>query len=540
MVDEEKTGGEEETEEETRKGKSLLFKLKPIVDRIPAIARPEKHVPFNQKMGWVIGMLVFYYIMTNVFLFGLDRTRTVDLFASYRAIMAGAQGTLMHLGIGPIVTGSIIMQLFTGAKIFKLDLKNEEDRAIYQGVQKFVVLIMIAVEAFPQVYGFLNPSKGLIDAIGDFPARMVIFVQLYLGSYMVFLMDEVVSKWGIGSGISLFIAAGVANSIFTGTFNWLPAKAGDTVPSGVLPKTIFFLQQSPPGSLASGSYEELLFGIRYPPNTILALIGTVAIFLIVAYVESMKIEIPLAHGRARGARGRYPIKLMYCSNIPVILMSAVLANISMFALLFWQHPMMSQAWGLGHNWMFGGYPTPAEAEQWGIQQTTPVSGLAYYCSSVQGAREWVLPLIYPEIAPVGFGGVPRPQWQVFIHVLVFVSVMVIGSYFFAKFWIETTNMGPDAVAKQIQAQGLQIPGFRRDPQVIQKVLERYIPTITGLSGILVGLLASGADLIGTVGNASGTGVLLSVGIMIQFYEAMGREQLMEMHPFLRQFMKERG
>jgi preprotein translocase subunit SecY len=152
----------------------------------------------------------------------------------------------------------------------------------------------------------------------------------------------------------------------------------------------------------------------------------------------------------------------------------------------------------------------------------------------------VLPLIYPEIAPVGFGGIHRPQWQVFGHVLVFVGFMVVGSYFFAKFWIETTNMGPDAVAKQIQAQGLQIPGFRRDPKIIQKVLERYIPTITGLSGILVGLLASGADLIGTVGNASGTGVLLSVGIMIQLYEAMGKEQLMEMHPFLRQFMKERG
>jgi len=212
----------------------------------------------------------------------------------------------------------------------------------------------------------------------------------------------------------------------------------------------------------------------------------------------------------------------------------------MFALLFWQHPMMSQAWGLGHNWMFGGYPTPTQAEQWGIQQTTPISGIAYYCSSVQGAREWVLPLIYPEIAPVGFGGIHRPQWQVFAHVGVFVSFMLVGSYFFAKFWIETTNMGPEAVAKQIQSQGLQIPGFRRDPKIIQKVLERYIPTITGLSGILVGLLAAGADLIGTVGNASGTGVLLSVGIMIQMYEAMGREQLMEMHPFLRQFMKERG
>jgi len=89
------------------------------------------------------------------------------------------------------------------------------------------------------------------------------------------------------------------------------------------------------------------------------------------------------------------------------------------------------------------------------------------------------------------------------------------------------------VAEQIMNQGMQIPGFRREPKVLKRVLERYIPVVTVLSGAVVGILAAGADLIGTVGNTSGTGVLLAVGIMIQFYEAMGREQMMEMHPVLR-------
>jgi len=106
---------------------------------------------------------------------------------------------------------------------------------------------------------------------------------------------------------------------------------------------------------------------------------------------------------------------------------------------------------------------------------------------------------------------------------------------FAKFWIETTNMGPEAVASQIESSGMQIPGFRRDPRVLRRVLERYIPVVTVISGATVGALASGADLIGTVGNASGTGVLLTVGIMINLYEAIGREQMMEMHPVLRGF-----
>ncbi|MFN3284466.1 MAG: preprotein translocase subunit SecY, partial [Pseudothermotoga sp.] len=113
--------------------------------------------------------------------------------------------------------------------------------------------------------------------------------------------------------------------------------------------------------------------------------------------------------------------------------------------------------------------------------------------------------------------------------------MVVGSILFAKFWIETTNMDAEAVAKQIESSDMLIPGFRRDPRVLRLVLQRYIPQITIISGAAVGALAAIADMIGTVGNASGTGVLLTVGILINLYEAMGREQLMEMHPVLRQF-----
>ena len=217
--------------------KSRLYKLKPITDRLPAVKKPEGHVHFRTKMLWVIVILVFYFVMTNVFIYGLDATKTLDIFAQYRAILAGAQGPLMHLGIGPIVTASIIMQLFVGAKIIKLDLTDKEDKAVYQSTQKFLVIIMILVEAVPQVFGYLVPSStftGGLDTVfgasgllsGTNLARIIIILQLFVGSYLVFLMDEVVSKWGIGSGISLFIAAGVAQAIFTGTVNWEPYTSG--------------------------------------------------------------------------------------------------------------------------------------------------------------------------------------------------------------------------------------------------------------------------------------------------------------------------
>jgi len=521
------------------KRKSRLYRLKFVTDRLPAVTRPEGHVHFRTKLFWVLFILILYFVMTNVFLYGLDRAQTLDFFASLRAILAGAQGSLMHLGIGPIVTGSIIMQLFAGAKIINLDLKDDEDKSVYQGTQKLLVIIMIFVEAVPQVFGFLHPSASFQSNLngvsipyvlavgnGEGLARFFLVLQLFGGSYLVFLMDEVVSKWGIGSGISLFIAAGVAQQIFTGTFNWEPTS--QNIPSGTIPKTVYYLQNFNAQSLGNGGLEQVMLA---PPNALIALIGTIAIFFIVSYVESTRIELPLAHGTARGARGRYPIRLLYASNIPVILIAAVLANVSMFSLLFWQHP----EWPLiGHQWWIGAYPSAGDTRVLNqeLQQTTPIGGAAFYLSNINGVQEWLLPLFSPRYAVYLRG---HAYWQISAHLGVFLVVFVLGSMMFARFWIATTNMGADSVAEQIQSSGMQIPGFRRDPAILKRVLERYIPVVTVISGAAVGALAAGADMIGTVGNASGTGVLLSVGIMIQMYEAIGREQMMEMHPVLRQW-----
>lgn len=523
--------------------KSRLYALKPLTDRLPAVTRPEGHVHFRTKMFWVLSILVLYFVMTNIFIYGLDRSNVIDFFSSLRAILAGAQGSLMHLGIGPIVTASIIMQLFAGSKIINLNLRDDEDKSVYQGTQKMLVIVMIFVESIPQVFGFLTPSSAFVSSLnGPFLffgagngvsfANTLIVVQLFAGSYLVFLMDEVVSKWGIGSGISLFIAGGVAQQIFTGTFNWLPSQSGSVVPAGTVPKTIYYFQNFSAGQLASGGIEAIMI---QPPNPVIALLGTIVVFLIVAYVESTRIELPLAHGMARGARGRYPIRLLYASVIPVILVAAVLANISMFSLLFWQHP----EWPIvGQNPLLGSYPGPNDqlVELGIISQTTPTGGLAYYVSTINGVQDWLLPLFNP----VTYQGYLRglEYWQVGLHLVIYLFVFIGGSIVFAKFWIMTTNMGPEDVARQIESSGMQIPGFRRDPRVLRRVLDRYIPVVAVISGAFVGTLAAGADMIGTVGSASGTGVLLAVGIMIQLYEAIGREQMMEMHPVLRQFFQE--
>ena len=508
---------------------SRLYGMSRLVDVYPSITKPEGHVRFNQKLWTTILVLIIYFMMTNVMIYGVSES-TLDIFSSFRAIMAGAAGSIMHLGIGPIVTGSIIMQLFAGAKIINLDMQDSGDKQLYQGVQKLLVLFMIPIESIPQVYGFLDPSESLIIGFGIGWANAIIVAQLFLGSYLVFLLDELVSKWGIGSGISLFIAAGVAQSTFVGTLSPLPTVKGvplsfDNPPSGALPMIFYTLRTATNSQLVSQNGFELI--LLNHANPVAALVSSIVVFLVVAFAESSKLELPLTHGKVRGHRGQYPIRLIYASNIPVILMAALLANVNMFTLLFWSHPVLSTVPILGRNgaWSkahwFGAYEVGA---------TTPSDGFAWYSSMVNGVGDWLIPLLNQTGDAYG-----HSLSQIMIHVFVYVFFMTAGSTVFAKFWIETTNMGAKDVAKQIERTGMQIPGFRKNPVVLERILERYIPPVTLFSGAFVGLLASGADLLGTVGNATGTGLLLAVGIILRTYEQIQKEQAMEMHPVLREF-----
>ncbi|MCL4334717.1 MAG: preprotein translocase subunit SecY [Candidatus Thermoplasmatota archaeon] len=525
--------------------KSKLYGLENLTAKLPAVKKAKGHVAFKYKIMWTALVVLLYFVLTNVYVYGLNVKDSIDVFQAFRAIFAGAEGSLMDLGIGPIVTASIVMQLFSGAKIFNLDLSNSEDKAIYQGVQKLLIIVMIFVEAIPQAFGYLVPDTGFVSSLnsvfpgyGEFLAQTIIIMQLFIGSYLVFLFDELVSKYGIGSGVSLFIAAGVSQQLITGAFNWIAITPSAVMsitnpPAGTIPKIFYLVFHAPASFFTSSSgMEQLLFA---NPNPVIALIGTLLIFFVVAYFQSSKIELPISHERVRGARGRYPIQLLYASNIPVILATALLANVSMWTLLFWNSPVLSHVPILGHNPLLGAYPTSAQLSLYGslISSTTPTGGLAFYLSTPQGLADWLFPIANPAgYQSVLFG---HAAWEEGVHIIAFLAFMIIASIIFAKFWIETTNMGPAAVAKQIRSSGMQIPGFRRDPKVMERVLRKYIPAVTVFSGAAVGFLAAMADLVGTVGETSGTGLLLAVGIVIQFYEAMGKEQLMEMHPVIRQF-----
>jgi preprotein translocase subunit SecY len=483
----------------------------PVLTRMPAVERPEGHVPFRRKLGWTAGVLVLYFFLTNVFLYGLPTGGTgSDAFGQFRTILAGGQGTILQLGIGPIVTASIVLQLLGGADLLGLDTQNPRDQALYQGLQKVLVVVMCILTGFPMVFAgnFLPVDPALADQLGGTAVvKWLMFGQIFVGGLLILFMDEVISKWGVGSGIGLFIIAGVSQRLIGGLFAW---EALGTNYTGFFPTWVGIVTGSV--QMNSPLTPQGILDILIGPGQILALVTTVLIFAIVVYAESVRVEIPLSHARVKGARGRFPVKLIYASVLPMILVRAVQANIQFLGRI------LNSQWAGMPAWV-GEYTTAG-----GVAE--PIGGLFYYLAPIYSPGDWMW--------WAGGPAASQEPWQVLLRVSVDLFIMVVGGGIFAIFWVETTDMGPEATARQIQNSGMQIPGFRQSPGVIEKVLERYIPQVTVIGGALVGLLAVGANMLGTIGQVSGTGLLLTVSITYKLYEEIAEEQLMEMHPMMRQ------
>lgn len=472
----------------------------PILNNLPEVQGPQqKRLSFKEKLKWTLMVLVLYFIMGAIPLFGLGAVMR-EQFEFISIILGAKFGSIISLGIGPIVTGSIVLQLLQGSGLIKFDTNTIEGRKRYQGVQKLTSFFFVIFEAFIYVYmNALPPEVGI--------SPLVIVFQLILGGVIIMFLDEVVTKWGFGHGISLFIAAGVSEEIFVRAFSWFHVigPGGQTGEEfiGALPELIRVL---PLGDTTTA-------GLK-----IAGILGTILVFAIAVYAQAMKIEIPLSFGRIRGHGIRWPLAFIYTSNIPVILVAALLANLQLVARLF-------QNW-VGNR---GGILLFISEHIIGHynEVNIPISGLVKW-ASIPGGRSGLV----GEIIINGFTGVPASYY---LQALTYMLFMIIGSVIFAVFWVQTSGMDARSQANQIMSSGLQMAGFRRDPRVLEYILNRYIWPLTIMGGVTVGFLASFADLAGALSR--GTGILLAVMIIYKLYEEIAKQHMMDMHPMMRKFME---
>ncbi|MDO8656818.1 MAG: preprotein translocase subunit SecY [Nanoarchaeota archaeon] len=459
--------------------------LDSIIGNLPEVKGPQqKKLPFKEKLKWTFIVLVIFFVMGLIPLFGLG-DNALQQFEFLSIILGASFGSIISLGIGPLVTASIVLQLLAGTGILKLDTSTTEGRQRFQGLQKVGALFFIIFEACIYVFmGGLAPNPALQGTPLFFQLELLLVFQLILGGILIMFMDEVISKWGFGSGISLFIAAGVAQQIFIRALNFLPSPTNPDIAAGAIPALF--------QSLAGGDI--ITAGLQ-----IAAVAATIVVFLIAVYGQAMKVEIPLTFGRVRGYGMKWPLNFFYTSNIPVILVAALMANIQLFATLLerWGHPLLGT---------FSG--------------NSPVSGIVY----------WINP---PDLLPNIIRG--SFTWSQLGQAGIYTLLMVVGSIIFAIFWVQTANMDARSQAKQIVNSGLQISGFRRDERVLEKILSRYIWPLTIVGAASIGVLAALADLTGAL--SQGTGILLAVMIVYKLYEDIAKQHMMDMHPALKKFME---
>lgn len=498
-----------------------------LLKRIPGVGGPTQKLTFRQKLKWTAVILILYFMLAQLPAYGIAQANFENL--RFLEILLGSSfGSIMTLGIGPIVTASIILQLLVGSKVIGWDLKTERGKVLFQGTQKLLAILFSFIEA------------GIYVMMGAIPAEpglaLYVIGQLALGGVLVLFMDETVSKWGFGSGVSLFIVAGVAKTIMVRAFNPLTQAGGfptaGNPPAGIFPFAISAM-------LAGEPLQAFV--------SMLPVIATILVFFIVIYANAIKVEIPLAFGSIRGFGRRWPLKFFYTSNIPVILTAALLANFqligrSLAATAPWIAEFDSQGQVTGGLLLYLSVPNNQALAGYMISiGAFALLGvlIAYFAKkrpmtimlafSVVGGIAW-----YFFATSMGLTGLVSVPLGDIARIFTYLVFLVAGSVIFSIFWVTTAGMDAHSVSEQIHSTGMQIPGYRRDVRIIESVLGKYIMPLAILGGMAVGALAAFADFTNALGT--GTGILLATMIIYNLYEDIAAKHMEDMHPAVRKLM----
>jgi len=399
-----------------------------------------------------------------------------------RAMMASNRFSLMELGISPIVTSGMIMQVLQSIGLIEVNLDNPKDRALFNAAQKFFgIIFTMVLSTFYVLSGMYGPvaELGLIRCL-------VIIIQLVSTGFILLLLDDLINKgWGLGNGTSLFIAAGICEQIFWKAFSPRSVSAypgPDQQFEGAI-LALFHL-------LASESLPNALYiaFFRQGAANLTSLVSTIIVFLIVAYFQGIRVDINLKSKFQRVPLRPYSIKLFYTSNMPIIIMSAIVSNFFLISQL-----LAKSRFGktlpvrlLGVWQRFGG-------------SSLPVGGIAYYMSPPVSLRE--------------FFGDP-------LHTILYLVFVLSVTAFFSYTWVPLSGQSAKDIDRQFKSQNIIVPGHTRSGSV-EAYLARYIDIASKFGGMCIGALSVTADFLGAIG--SGTGILLATTTINQMWDSIIKE-----------------
>lgn len=464
-----------------------LMGLKPLFSLLPEVANPIRLPPIRERIMWTGAALFAFLICCQVPVYGGFTANASDPFYWMRMVLASNKGTLMELGISPIVTASLIAEFLVGARLLSYDSSKKEERAVYEAFQKVLALVLTVVEAVAYV------SSGMYGdpAVIGYGICAVIVFQLLVATTLCILLDELLQKgWGIGSGTSLFIAANVCETVIWKSLSPSTINTGHGAEFEGAIIAFFHLLVTRRDKIRA--LREAFYRPQLPNLTNIAATGLV--FVVVVFLQGFRVPL-MTKSKFNGKdRQPYMVKLFYTSNMPVILQTSVISNINFISQLlsrrFGNRNFLINLLGRWEARGYGGNPG----------QAYPVGGLAYLLTAPA--------TIYDAITD--------PVHTVFYIVFVLASCAI-----FSRLWISISHTAPRDVAKQLIAQGRWLLQARESEEEMVRLLDKYIPVAASFGGLCVGALTISADFLGAIG--SGTGILLSVTMISQIQELIAQE-----------------
>ncbi|CAM9196803.1 unnamed protein product [Discosporangium mesarthrocarpum] len=471
----------------------FLHVIRPIMSVIPEVTYPDRKIDLRTKGMWTMYALVFFMWASHFPLYGAQQLMNTDPLDSLRMVFAARRGTLMELGITPIVTSSVVIQLMESSHFFTYDRSSKEERALFQGAQKMFGILITLAQALAYV------GLGMYGDLGALGAgnAILIVAQLFVVGVLIILIDEILQKgYGMGSGMSLFMCTSVCGTVVWKIFSpsSITSAKGREYEGAVV--ALFHLLITREDKLrALGE----AIGRANLPNLI-NVAATVAVFVVVMYLAGWQVDLPVFSQKYRGQQHKFPIKLFYTSNMPVVLQTALVSNLYLISKLVSNKYSKNILVDILGRW--------EELES--VPGTMiPVSGIAYYVSP-----------------PTSVGDLMRDPF----HALFYLSFVLTACALFSTAWLEIQGTSSKA-SMESGPISLDIARFMREKQLAMKghrdtalvhVLDRYIPTAAAFGGMCIGAISVFGDLFGALG--SGTGILVMVTVIHQYVELLRREQ----------------
>jgi len=175
----------------------------------------------RKRVLFVFFALIVFRLLSAIPIPGID---TVELnrflannqfFGILNIFSGGGLSNLsvIMLGVGPYITGSIIMQLLT---IMVPSLKRiyheegEAGRKRFSQYGRLLTVPLAAIQGFSLLY--ILEKQNILTNLTAFDRLTNLFIVI-AGSVLLMWIGELVSEFGIGNGVSLIIFAGIVSGL---------------------------------------------------------------------------------------------------------------------------------------------------------------------------------------------------------------------------------------------------------------------------------------------------------------------------------------